>query len=112
MLMPSPAAATERWRLRAFRAFLNPTALPLDYGVNSLVSHYNMAFLDSLDVVVIRRGFVGRSDEEAMAHARTLCRTHTIQVSQGERLVGRIFKGGALQSGGSGLWTDAPKQRR
>lgn len=55
---------------------------------------YNMSFFDKLNVVVIERGFAERSDGDAIAHARTLCATHAIEITRDGRLVGRIPRGG------------------
>jgi hypothetical protein len=49
-----------------------------------------MAFLDRLNVVVTVRDFEGADDAAALAHAESLCATHTIEVTQGERRVGEV----------------------
>jgi hypothetical protein len=52
-----------------------------------------MAFLDKLDFVVTVRDFEGKDDVAALAHAYSLCGTHTIEVTQGRRHVGEVAKG-------------------
>ena len=55
---------------------------------------YRMAFLDRLDFPVITRNFAGVDDNAALAHALSLCRTHKIAVTAGDRRVGEVAKGG------------------
>ena len=57
------------------------------------MQHYRMSFLDRLNIPVVARDFVGPNDAAAIAHALTLCRTHTIEISHGDRHVARIPKG-------------------
>ena len=54
---------------------------------------YKMAFLDRLDFIVTVRDFKGADDVAALAHAYTLCGTHTIRVTQAGRRVGEVSKG-------------------
>jgi hypothetical protein len=49
-----------------------------------------MTFLDRLNVVVTVRDFDGTDDTAALAHAESLCATHTIEVTQAERRVGEV----------------------
>ena len=71
---------------------------------------YNMAFLDKLNVVITERGFAGRSDGDAVAHALTLCATYAIEVTQDDRLVGRIPKGAHHHVSGPMPTADALKE--
>lgn len=52
-----------------------------------------MSFLDRLDFVVTTRDFDAADDGDALAHAFTLCHTHQIAVTQGDRRVGEVAKG-------------------
>ena len=52
-----------------------------------------MDFLDKLDFVVTVRDFEGADDIAALAHAYALCGTHTIEVTQAGRHVGKVAKG-------------------
>jgi hypothetical protein len=68
-----------------------------------------MAFLDKLNVVIIERGFVGRTDSDAIAHGLTLCRTHAIEITLADRLVARLLKGARHHVAANSLTTDAPR---
>jgi len=54
---------------------------------------YRMSFLDKFNFSVTARDFSGPDDAAAIAHALTLCRTHTIGINHGDRNVARILKG-------------------
>lgn len=58
---------------------------------------YKMAFLDRVDFIVTVRDFKGADDATALAHAYTLCGTHTIRVTQAGRRVGEVSKGAAQE---------------
>jgi hypothetical protein len=55
-----------------------------------------MTFFDRLNVAITARDFEGADDIAALAHAQSLCRTHAIKVTQGDRPVGEIAKGTVL----------------
>ena len=57
------------------------------------MQQYKMAFLDKLEFIVTVRDFEGADDIAALAHAYTLCGTHTIKVTQAGRHVGEVAKG-------------------
>jgi hypothetical protein len=69
------------------------SVLPLAFGSNLLMQQYKMAFLDKLNVVVTVRDFEGANDTAALAHAYSLCKTHTIEVTQAGRRIGEAEKG-------------------
>jgi hypothetical protein len=52
-----------------------------------------MAFLDKMAFVITVRDFDAADDIAALAHAYTLCATHTIAVTQADRRVGEVAKG-------------------
>jgi len=52
-----------------------------------------MSFLDKLNFVVTVRDFEGADDVAALAHAYSLCGTHTIEITQAGRRVGEVAKG-------------------
>ena len=57
------------------------------------MQQYKMAFLDKLEFIVTVRDFEGADDIAALAHAYTLCGTHTIKVTQAGRRIGEVAKG-------------------
>ena len=57
------------------------------------MQQYKMSFLDRLNFVVTVRDFEGADDGAALAHAYSLCGTHTIEVTQAGRRVGEVAKG-------------------
>jgi hypothetical protein len=57
------------------------------------MQQYKMSFLDKLNFVVTARDFNADNDIDALAHAYTLCATHTINVTQAGRHVGEVVKG-------------------
>jgi hypothetical protein len=52
-----------------------------------------MTFLDRVGFRITVRDFSGADDMAALAHAQTLCSSHTILVTQADRTVGKIMKG-------------------
>ncbi len=57
------------------------------------MQQYKMSFLDKLSFVITVRDFDADNDIDALAHAYTLCATHTINVTQAGRRVGEVAKG-------------------
>jgi hypothetical protein len=54
---------------------------------------YTLCFLDRLEFPVLRKEFVAVDDSAAIIHALTFCRTHLVEILQGERIIARIPKG-------------------
>lgn len=54
---------------------------------------YVMCFLDRTEFPVLRTEFIATDDTAAIAHALTFCKTHLIEILQGERVIARIPKG-------------------
>ena len=54
---------------------------------------YTLRFLDRIEFPVLRQRFVAADDSAAISHALTLCKTHLIELLQGERVIARIPKG-------------------
>jgi hypothetical protein len=57
------------------------------------MKHFELRFLDRLDVVVLMRAFIGSDDLAALSEAESLSATHTIEVWDGTRKVARVKKG-------------------
>lgn len=66
------------------------------WGIHPL-QQYKLVFLDRLNVVITVRDFGGPDDTAALAYAKSLCATHTIEVTQAERSVGEV---GGMRRGG------------
>jgi hypothetical protein len=56
------------------------------------MQHYEIRFLDRLEVLVVVRAYVAGNDLEALDEAERLCKTHIIEVWQGDRRVARVNK--------------------
>ena len=59
------------------------------------MKQFEIRFLDNLEVPVITRAFAAHDDLAALNEAERLCRTHTIEVWQGDHRVARVKKGDA-----------------
>ena len=57
------------------------------------MKHFELRFLDKLDVIVLMRAYMGADDLAALAEAERLSATHTIEVWDGIRKVARVKKG-------------------
>jgi hypothetical protein len=57
------------------------------------MKQFELRFLDRLEVPVIVRAFLAQDDLAALKEAERLCKTHTIEVWQGNRRVARVKKG-------------------
>jgi hypothetical protein len=57
------------------------------------MKHFQICFLDRLDVPILMRAFLGADDLSALAEAQRLSATHTIEVWEGHRKVARVKKG-------------------
>ena len=57
--------------------------------------HFEFRFHDKLDVAILRRAYIGNDDLAALAEAKKLSATHTIEVWEGARKVARVKKGNA-----------------
>ena len=61
------------------------------------MKRFELRFYDRLDVFVLMRAYAGADDLAALAEARRLSATHTIEVWEGDRKVALVKKGhGAL----------------
>jgi hypothetical protein len=63
-----------------------------------MMHQYTMRFLDQLEVPILQQRFVAADDSAAISHALTFCKTHLIELLQGDRVIARIPKG-ALGTG-------------
>lgn len=54
---------------------------------------FELRFLDKLDVPILMRAYIGGDDLAALAEAKRLSATHTIEVWHGDRKVARVRKG-------------------
>jgi hypothetical protein len=54
------------------------------------LEQFELRFLDKQNALVLVRRVVARNDVAAMAEANSVSRTHTLEVWQDERLVGRV----------------------
>jgi len=59
------------------------------------MKHFELHFLDRLNVVILIRTYRGRDDLAALAEAQRVSATHTIEVWEGLRKVARVKKGNA-----------------
>lgn len=57
------------------------------------MKHFELCFLDRLDVVILSRGYIGPDDLAALSEAERLSATHTIEVWDGARKVARVKRG-------------------
>lgn len=57
------------------------------------MKHFELRFLDRLDVVIVMRPYIGADDLAALAEAQRVSATHTIEVWDGIRKVARVKKG-------------------
>ncbi|HEY2009501.1 MAG TPA: hypothetical protein VGH23_10960 [Rhizomicrobium sp.] len=57
------------------------------------MKHFELRFLDRLDVVIVMRSYIGADDLAALAEAQRVSATHTIEVWDGIRKVARVKKG-------------------
>ena len=90
------------WRLRDLRdRDQNAVRTPATYCWRRTVSHFELRFLDRLDVPILKRSYSGLDDLAALAEAQRLSVTHTIEVWDGMRKVARVKKGNVPLA-----WTD------
>ncbi len=54
---------------------------------------FQIRFLDKLEVPVVVRAYTARDNLEALKEAERLCRSHTIEVWDGDRRIARVKKG-------------------
>lgn len=59
------------------------------------MKQFEIRFLDRFDVPVFSRAFAALDDLEALDEAERLCKTHTVEVWQGNHRVARVKKGNA-----------------
>jgi hypothetical protein len=57
------------------------------------MKHFELRFLDRLDVIIVTRSYIGPDDLAALAEAERVSATHTIEVWEGIRKVARVKKG-------------------
>jgi hypothetical protein len=57
------------------------------------MKHFELRFLDKLDVVILMRAYIGGDDLAALSEAEKLSLTHTIEIWEGARKVARVQKG-------------------
>ena len=63
--------------------------------LGSTMKHFELRFLDRLEVPVLVRAYTAYDDLAALAEAERLSVTHTIEVWEGIRKIARIKKGNA-----------------
>lgn len=87
---------SERWRLRDLRdRFAAVVRAPARLGYPPL-QQYKITFLDRLNVGITVRDFDGPDDTAALAHAESLYATHTIEVTQAERVLAKSREHGGM----------------
>ena len=59
------------------------------------MNQHEFHLLDKLEVPAIDRAYLAHDDLAALKEAERLCKTHTIEVWQGDRRVAQVKKGNA-----------------
>jgi hypothetical protein len=62
------------------------------------MKHFELRFFDRLNVLVLRRAYLGPDDVSAFDEAVRLSKTHTIEVWEGPRKVAHVKKGNIASS--------------